>query len=99
MLCLTRNTSETIKINDEITVTVLGIKGAQVRFGITAPANIRVLRDELIKRMAVEGCRNPDNETAPDEIAGPLQEETRPVKREPKITYKRRRKFLRPNEA
>ncbi len=99
MLCLTRNTSETIKINDEITVTVLGIKGTQVRFGITAPANVRVLRDELIKRMAVEGCPNPDKETAPEKSAVALQEETRPAKREPKITYKRRRRILRPDEA
>ncbi len=98
MLCLTRNTSETIKINDEITVTVLGIKGTQVRFGIAAPSDMRVLRDELIKRMAVEGCRNPDKETVPDKSAA-LHKKTQPVKREPKITYKRRRRILRPDEA
>ena len=47
MLILTRRIGETLRINDEITVTVLSIKGNQVRIGTRAPKNVEVHREEV----------------------------------------------------
>ena len=47
MLILTRRVGETLMIGDQVTVTVLGVKGNQVRIGITAPAHITVHRKEV----------------------------------------------------
>ena len=54
MLILTRRSSETLMIGDEITVTVLGIKGNQVRLGINAPKNVDVHREEVYHRIQAE---------------------------------------------
>lgn len=51
MLILTRRTGESIKINDDITITVLSCVGAQVRLGITAPKDVEVHRDEIYQRI------------------------------------------------
>ena len=48
MLLLTRRTGETIQIGDDITVTVLSVKGNQVRIGITAPDDVKIMREELL---------------------------------------------------
>ncbi len=50
MLILTRKPGESIQIGDEISVTVLMVKGNQVRIGINAPRDIIVVRDELLKK-------------------------------------------------
>lgn len=50
MLILTRNQGESINIGEAVTVTVLGTKGGQVRLGIEAPKQIKVLRSELLDR-------------------------------------------------
>lgn len=56
MLILTRRISEKICIGDDVTVQVLGVKGNQVRIGITAPKTVAVNREEIAKRIAREGA-------------------------------------------
>lgn len=50
MLLLTRRTGESLMIGDDVTVRVLGVKGNQVRFGIDAPDDVVVVREELLDR-------------------------------------------------
>ena len=54
MLILTRRIGETLKIGGEIEVTVLGVKGNQVRLGIEAPKNVPVHREEVWERIRLE---------------------------------------------
>ena len=54
MLILTRRPSETIMIGDDIQITVLGIKGNQVRIGTTAPDEVAVHREEIYHRIKAE---------------------------------------------
>ena len=51
MLILTRRVGETLMIGDSVTVTVLGVKGNQVRVGITAPKDVAVHREEIYQRL------------------------------------------------
>ena len=55
MLILTRRINETIMIGGEITVTVLGVKGNQVRIGIDAPDDVRIVRDESLMSPSLPG--------------------------------------------
>lgn len=57
MLILTRRIGETVKIGDDVTVTVLGIKGLQVRIGIGAPRDVPVHREEIVEKIKQEGGR------------------------------------------
>jgi len=54
MLILTRRVGETVMIGDEVTVTVLGVKGGQVRLGINAPKSVAVHREEIYERIKRE---------------------------------------------
>jgi carbon storage regulator len=66
VLILTRRIGETVMIGEEITVTVLRVKGNQVRLGVNAPKSISVQREEIFHRIKHEGAEAPQAaETTP----------------------------------
>jgi carbon storage regulator len=54
MLILTRRIGETLMVGDEVTITVLGVKGNQVRLGVNAPRDVAVHREEIYQRIQDE---------------------------------------------
>jgi carbon storage regulator len=64
MLILTRRVGERLKIGDEVSITVLRVKGDQVRLGIDAPDAVSVLREELVERLEREAAKT-TSDTAP----------------------------------
>jgi carbon storage regulator len=54
MLILTRRQDESLRIGEDVTITILGIRGKQIRFGVTAPTNISVHRQEIYERIQRE---------------------------------------------
>ncbi|SDZ95741.1 carbon storage regulator CsrA [Marinobacterium iners] len=66
MLILTRRVGETLMIGDDVTVTVtvLGVKGNQVRIGVNAPKDVAVHREEIYQRVQLEKSQVSDAELA-----------------------------------
>ena len=54
MLILTRKVNETVMIGNDVTITVLGVNGSQVRIGVSAPKNVAVHREEIYDRIKRE---------------------------------------------
>ena len=78
MLILTRRIGETVMIGDEVTVTVLRVKGNQVRLGVNAPKSISVQREEIfhrIKREHVDGVDHLDHPEHPEHTGQALAAE------------------------
>ena len=67
MLILTRRINETLNIGDDVQVTVLGIKGNQVRIGINAPRDVPVHREEIYQRIKREERMNAQNDGDSDD--------------------------------
>ena len=69
MLILKRRVGETVMIGNDVTVTVLGVKGNQVRVGINAPKTVAVHREEIYERIKREQEGNADNDGEPESPA------------------------------
>lgn len=65
MLILTRRVGETVNIGDDVTLTILGVKGNQVRVGINAPKTIAVHREEIYMRIKRERAASEQAEQQP----------------------------------
>lgn len=70
MLILTRRINETLNIGDDVQVTVLGIKGNQVRIGINAPRDVPVHREEIYQRIKREERMSADGGAADEPSEG-----------------------------
>jgi carbon storage regulator len=70
MLILTRRVGEVIMIGDDVTITVVGVKGNQVRLGVEAPGHVPVHREEIYKKLTEESPRIPSFAQTPGNKAG-----------------------------
>lgn len=61
MLILTRRVGETLMVGDDVTITVLGVKGNQVRIGVNAPKEVAVHREEIYQRIQKEKDQEPNH--------------------------------------
>ena len=65
MLILTRRVGESLMIGDNVTVTILGVKGNQVRVGVNAPKEVSVHREEIYERIQAEKAEQGQNPPPP----------------------------------
>jgi carbon storage regulator len=72
MLILTRRVGETVMIGDDVTITVLGVKGNQVRVGINAPKHVAVHREEIYERIKREQQSDTVEEPKPAAECAPV---------------------------
>ena len=77
MLILTRRVGESVVIGEDVVVTVLGVKGNQVRVGINAPKTVAVHREEIFER--IKSGRAQGEGTGSSESEAPAPRETMPV--------------------
>jgi len=70
MLILTRRVGESLMIGDQVSVTVLGVKGNQVRIGVNAPRNVSVHREEIYDRIQHEHAAVPVMQEIPQSNTG-----------------------------
>jgi carbon storage regulator len=73
MLILTRRPQESLKIGDDVTITILALKGNQVRVGIQAPKSIAVHRNEVYERIRNETAVRLSDETASESRAATIE--------------------------
>ena len=62
MLILTRRVGESLIIGDDVTITVLGVKGDQVRIGVNAPRDVAVHREEILNRIQADAASDREEE-------------------------------------
>lgn len=77
MLILTRRVGESVVIGEDVTVTVLGVKGNQVRIGINAPKTVAVHREEIFER--IKNGRSAGDTSGADGENNPVDRETMPA--------------------
>ena len=63
MLILTRRVGESLIIGEDVTITVLGVKGNQVRIGVNAPRDVAVHREEILDRIQADSVADDDEES------------------------------------
>lgn len=68
MLVLTRKTDETIMIGNEITITILEVRGDSVKIGISAPRSVGVHRGEVVRDVAVENLSAAASQATPEDL-------------------------------
>lgn len=67
MLILTRRIGETLMVGDDVTITVLGVKGNQVRIGVNAPKDVAVHREEIYQRIQKEKSSDSSTDSEPSD--------------------------------
>ena len=77
MLILTRRVGESVVIGEDVTVTVLGVKGNQVRIGINAPKHVAVHREEIFER--IKNGRGSGDSATPSDEPNAVPRETLPA--------------------
>lgn len=73
MLILTRRVGESLMVGDDVTITVLGVKGNQVRIGVNAPKDVSVHREEIYQRIQREKLNKLENLQAPPSHKTPYE--------------------------